>query len=419
MKSVLTAVSGSDSTDLHDEPAEDEALRELFDIMADEDIFRKTILIISRPDVIIEIKGMVPTDIHDDVESYSFRDEYDIVICLDILRYMKDPVAIIHKLTRVTGEKLIIEVASVAERYEYGTRGLKWYEKYVLKRLPVILVGKGIPIAQIRASGQKYFFTPKALENILLNHTKIFSGIDIIDTQSKCRSIVVAKKNQIEHLLIVSGPTASGKSTFLDNLRDRTLPGHILSLLDKDAHTWPQTSGKIVVRKTLTTITGEKISPDEIGGLTLHYDILRPLSTHTVDYYRDPTLDILQCAKNITVIILRNDPADLINQFNAGELTDVAVRHHAVLLRVKKFVKTLSGIIPTFIKCSVRSVSSFENGLNEISNIPQIKDTRYHQRLLEKYKVPGWLDAWYERWESYLGKNYKNVSVHTVEWPPT
>lgn len=418
MRSVHTALSGVSMTDLHNEPAGDEALRVLFDIMAEDDIVQKTMLIISRPDVITEIKGMVPNDIHADVETYNFRDEYEIVVCLDVLQYLRDPIGFIHKLARVTGDKLIIEVASVGDRYQYGTRSMRWYEKYVLKRLPVILVGKGIPIAQKRSSAHKYFFTPGALENILLNHTKIFSGVDVIDTKSKNRSLAVAKKKYIEHLLIVSGPTASGKSTFLDNLRDESLPGHIVSLLDKDAHTWPQTSGKIVVRETLKTIHGKEIVPDKINGLALHYDILRPLSTRTVDYYRDPTLDVLRCAKNITVIILRNDPADLINQFNEGELTFVTVRHHAVLLYVKKFVKILSGIIPKYIKRSVRSVSSFENGISEISNVPQKKDTRYHQRLLEKYKVPGWLDVWYERWESYLVNNYKNVSVHTVKWPP-
>ncbi len=417
MKSVCTAVSGLDSTDLHNEPARDEVLREIFNSMADEDIVRKTMLIISQPDVITEIKGMSPTDIHADVESYNFRDEYDIVICLDVLQYLKDPVGLIHKLARVTREKLIIEVASVADRYEYGTGGLKWYEKYVLKKLPVILVGKGIPIAQNRVSGKKYFFTPGALKNILLSHMKIFSGVDIIDTKSKDRSIVVAKRKHIENLLIVSGPTASGKSTFLDHLRTQTLPGHIVSLLDKDAHTWPQTSGKIVVRETLTTINGEIIPLDKINGLALHYDILRPLSTRTVDYYRDPTLDVLKCARNITVIILRNDTADLINQLIAGELKEVSVTNHAILLNLKKSVKILSRIIPGGVKRTVRGMPSMENRLSELNKVPRKKDTGYHQRLLKKYKVPGWLDSWYERWESYLVKNYKNVSIHTVRWP--
>lgn len=98
--------------------------------------------------------------------------------------------------------------------------------------------------------------------------------------------------------------------------------------------------------------------------------------------------------------VLKISRPDIMTEIKEMVPTDI----RALLLHHKKFVRIFSRIIPGGIKSAVRGVPSMENRLTELNSVSKKKDTGYHQGLLEKFNVPGWLDAWYKRCEAYLEK---------------
>ena len=71
---------------------------------------------IRQANILAQIKGLSPTYDNVDVESVSFKQQYDIVLCLNVLHHLFDPIGTIRNLAQITKERLVLEVASVNSR---------------------------------------------------------------------------------------------------------------------------------------------------------------------------------------------------------------------------------------------------------------------------------------------------------------
>lgn len=313
-----------------------------------------------------EIKGLPAEFVMDDIETMALPGRYDIVLCLNVLHHLFDPVGVLHKLAAATRGRLVLEVASLNPR-DARKLGVGPLLRHLIGRLPVIFVGRGVPSFKAQGEVQKYFFTPQAIRRILASHRALFARIDIVPSTHKQRFIVVATRRRIGTLVIVSGPTSSGKSTFLRRFASGQLPPAVAAALPATCRSWPQTgAGQLLQGQAASR---PSLPAHDLEGAVLHYDILRPFSTGCQEYPRDQALDLIACAERVVVVVLKPGPARLARQLHDNEIAEKPGR--GLLAR-------LAGRL----------------GLKQ-------RKSR-HRALAVLYGQPGWVEGWYARWDQFI-----------------
>jgi len=358
-----------------------------------------------------EIRGLAPTYEQVDVEGHRFTDRYDIVLCLNILHHLTEPVSVLRRLARATRETLVLEVASFS-RHDTRKFALSRSVQQTLGKVPAIYVGHGTPLTHNRHAVQKFFFSQQAILNVLQGHMQLFAKVDVIPSPFKGRFIVRATRRRIRELVVVSGPTSSGKSTFLHNLQAGTLPGEVMERLPAGAKGWSQIGANALLSNLPPrTIDGGKLEQANLEGLVLHYDFLRPWSTGCHQYARDQALDLLACADNITVVTLTPDHERLVSQLISSELG--GERNPKARGRFGQIVASKGReLVP----------QGLEQLLLGVPGVDRLRErfrgggaSSYYKNLLEKYETPGWLETWYDRWTAYLTENHPGASVHNMQ----
>jgi 2-polyprenyl-3-methyl-5-hydroxy-6-metoxy-1,4-benzoquinol methylase len=364
---------------------------------------------IRQANILADIKGLKPTYDTVDFETEELGRRYDIVLALNILHHLFDPVGALQKLARITDEKLVLEVASLNPR-DARKIGIGFFKRFFIARMPLIFVAPGIPESKRRTNVQKFFFTPSSVKRILNDHTKLFARVEVFPSTFKQRFIVVATRRRIGHLVIVSGPTSSGKSTFIRLLKQSALPKPIAEKLPVGIREWPQIGSSRLFKNPHITVDGKVLDSPQIEGLVLHYDILRPYARGTQDFNRDQTLDLIQCAKKVTVIVLETELSILEKQLFEGEILNANWRKKTV-----NQAKSLLG------RLGQRPVGAFTIRLMEKISRRRIKIRikSRHEKLLEHYSKPGWVSGWIARWKKYLRAQGDKVEIVSVRWPPT
>lgn len=195
---------------------------------------------------------------------------------------------------------------------------------------------------------------------------------------------------RIGHLLIVSGPSASGKSAFLRELSLGRLPREIAEALPADAATWPRTNGDRLSGGLLRRLLARERSPE---GLVLHYDFMRVFETLIADYSEDPALSVLGEAERVTVVVLRPDPERLVAQMERKSAAPMERRRFA--RRVRRVLRRLQNPARQFVYASGSAPAR-------------------HSRLSALYKTQGFVDAWYERWAAFLSRRKPELVRLTV-----
>jgi len=358
---------------------------------------------IRQANIIADIKGLKPHYILGDIEKDDVPGRFDIVLCLNVLHHMFDPVGVIRKLAHATRETLIIEAASLNPRDSRKLR-IGFLQRLMISRLPVIFVSHGEPNLRRKTSVQKFFFTSGAITNLLMRQTKLFSRVEVVPSSFKKRFIIRATRRRIDHLLIVSGPTSSGKSTFLRRLRSGGLPGEIMELLPQGCGDWRQVGASKLSLTPPRDIDGKPLDDDHYRGLVLHYDFMRPYVSGSQAYHRDQALDLIACADKVTVMVLKPGKERLISQLEESELKSAA---GGALARHGRNMILRSGWVVRLLDKAGRIVGR--------RLAP--KDRRRYEELLESYKSEGWLEERYRRWHAYLADAHHDMRIETIAWP--
>lgn len=318
---------------------------------------------VRQSNALAQMNALAPTFSAGDVETFDLEQRYDVVLCLNVMHHLFDPIGVLLRLARATRHKLVLEVASINPR-DGRKLGLGLLTRHLIGRLPLLYVAHGSPAASKRTNAQKYFFTPESIRTILREHTQLFYEVEIVPSSFKQRFVVIAKRRKIRHLLVVSGPTSAGKSTFLRQIREGSLPSDVRALLPRDCEKWPQIAEE-----------GDSIDEPLTEGVVLRYDILRPLAAATHTFRRDQALDLLQCSEKVTVIALRPEPVQLMKQYRASEEQAGARRRG----RLQQW---------------------------------------HHEQLLKDYASPPFLASWYDRWRDFLRAEYRSAEIHELRMPP-
>ena len=241
------------------------------------------------------------------VETDSLVDDFDYVLCLNLLHHLSDPIALLDKLIARTKEYLILEIAGLGGHDRRKLR-LSRLRLLALARLPVIYVGRAG--TSPGSFGQRFFLQPVAMENLLRYQRNMFAAIHFQPSEHKGRYITMAAKRRIDDLVIVAGPTASGKSRLID----RIVAGHEPALCARcgidDPALWPAMNAfDLVLPQT-----------PHMERLLFHYDTLRPFKRSAHVHERDEALDILGCAQRVRVVTIWNPPEALLEQIEVADI---------------------------------------------------------------------------------------------------
>lgn len=108
------------------------------------------------------------------------------------------------------------------------------------------------------------------------------------------------------HILLVSGPSGGGKSTFIRQLAERALPPEILALLPDHSGSWPVIEANDVLKGNLSGEPLLEISRQP-GGLLVHYDIVFIHCYGLARYEDDPAMKLMTQADSLHAVFVRPD----------------------------------------------------------------------------------------------------------------
>jgi SAM-dependent methyltransferase len=212
---------------------------------------------------------------------------YDVVLCLNVLHHLYDPIAAIRKIMTITARRFYLEVAPVS---------LSEIRK--VANVASLFGGPGAPILLLgdtsnstRAADRTFMFTRKAIATIINGHSKAYEPVLFHPSSFKGRWIVEARRRQIDHLVVVAGPTSVGKSTFIEALGSPSMRARFG--IDDDF-------------ETVQANALDQLRTGPVSTLVFHYDMLRPFDRPLHSHGRDPAFHLLASANRITLITLAN-----------------------------------------------------------------------------------------------------------------
>ena len=260
-----------------------------------------------------------------DVEDFPELEKHDVVLCLNVLHHLKNPVGVLRYLALHTADTLIIEAAqfgvhdvnSLSKIWQKDMK-LSGFAKAFLRRIfPAVLKSTNAAfVAPYSPSSflRTFFFSKLALDTMLNSHMKLFSSVEIKSSSFKDRFFVVCKKLKIKHLVVVSGACGSGKSTFIDKALANGCGDEIEICKDDFVFV----NGNRLRNKSLS----ESFSVQSNDSVVFHYDINSIIRYGIHSYDRDQSLDILMCADKVSVVLLAPLQDVLLSQMVASETRD-------------------------------------------------------------------------------------------------
>ncbi len=240
-----------------------------------------------------------------DVEREPLEESFDHVLCLDLLGDVRDPLGVLDRLVERTRKRLVLEVAG--PRRESG-RAAAWIRHRILSRSPVVTVGRSGSSHRVQGE-HRFRFSHGALENLLLHQRGVFARLRSHPSADGESVLVVAERLRVGDLLLVAGPTSSGKSTLIEKIQTGDAPALCEHLGLSDGAAWPMMSAFDM---------GRQREP-EVARALFHYDTLRPFMRSAHVHARDVTLDVLRTADRVRVLTIWTPPSVLRQRFDEEE----------------------------------------------------------------------------------------------------
>lgn len=207
----------------------------------------------------------------------------------------------------------------------------------------------------------------------------------------------------VDHLLVVTGPTSSGKSTLLDLIESGKIEGEIHSVLPENVTGWKQFCHREY--DGILDATAE----NPMKGLILHYDFMRPFKKFLKGYEEDVISTLIDRAGKVTVLIIRPDAEVLLEQLKKGELDGNAMETPPADLGLRRLFTRTFHLIPPGIRNTIKK-NLFPNR--------KIAVTDFNKVLYFKYQEQGWVDNWYRKFDLFLDGKAKagsDINRHFVQ----
>ncbi|MCC6406857.1 MAG: methyltransferase domain-containing protein [Planctomycetes bacterium] len=261
---------------------------------------------------IADILGLPIEFVRGDIERGTPPGTFDLVLCLNVVHHLKDPIRGLDNLVRATRDHLVLEIAGLenhtARKLLFGRGLLGKVPRPGLERRPLAVIGGG----RKARYDELFFFTPKALEHMLLGHRNTVAKVRMRASPFRGRFVVEAWKRRFDDLMLVCGLPGSGKSTVCDRLRSGDLPEFARGLaLDRPSE-WVFT-GPVIL---------DELAEPYVPRVLFHYDLLRGSALANCGYERDAALDAVDCATRVRAVMVWADPKLLRERLEKRWLAD-------------------------------------------------------------------------------------------------
>lgn len=270
------------------------------------------------------------------ISTDDISEKFDYVLCLNILHHLQDPLGVLKKLINMTRERLVLEIAGLngedAKKIFYRKNAATWLFyplpiiQPLLNRLPLIVLGP-----ENRAFEANFFFSPRAIKRLLLTQNNVFWKVATFPSPFKGRFICIAEKLHVDDLLIVAGPSASGKSELIERLVKSKCP-ELEPLVGSGSGPWIGSEHHL-----------DRLPYPNVPKLVYHYDFLRPYLRGPFELSRDPATDIFGLAETVKSVTLISQPAELERRWRNR---DIKPKTHFGIYwgrkRSKKILKSLA-----------------------------------------------------------------------------
>ncbi|MCE9595977.1 MAG: methyltransferase domain-containing protein [Planctomycetes bacterium] len=247
---------------------------------------------------IAEILGLDIDFVRGDIERGTPKGPFDWVLCLNVVHHLKDPIRGLDNLVRATRERLVLEIAGLenhtARKLVFGRGLLSKLPRPSLDRRPVAVIGAG----RKARYDELFFFTPKALQHVLLGHRNTVAKVETRASPFRGRFVVEAWKRRFDELVLVCGLPGSGKSTVCDRLQSGAAPEFARDVAIERPADWVFT-GPVLL---------DELAEPYIPKLLFHYDLLRGSALANCGFERDAALEVVDCATRVRAVLVWADP---------------------------------------------------------------------------------------------------------------
>lgn len=230
--------------------------------------------------------------------------KWDHVVSDAMLSQSRHPLGDLAALAKVTISTLTIGVSPI--RFLGMKAGALGVVAGALRALPAVVVENNGSTGKSKVP--KFFFSPRSLKEFFLRHRSDFASLELIKESGKL--FARAEKRRIGHLIMVSGPVAAGKSTFIEKLLSGKLPDVASRLGLKRGERPP----------VLGTSSKAPRTRAELPVAISHYGFLRPYMRPAAVCGRDEALDVIDVAERVTVVTLQVDSDVLVERITRGEI---------------------------------------------------------------------------------------------------
>jgi len=203
--------------------------------------------------------------------------------------------------------------------------------------------------------------------------------------------------HRIDRVLIVAGPTAAGKSTFVKELTAGRLEPLQTRVGIPKLHEWPWLTMGSLVRRADVQLTE----------VILHYDFLwiYPSFDGQTPAAEKSLAAILNESREVSIVTLWTPPERLERQIIEGKLQTPLQPNSLQVLKAGIFRR-----LPYF---AIRGLSRFPF-LKQINHWLPGRPFIHHLRLLGLYTRPNEVVAMYRRWFHFCDHQIPNTSNHLI-----
>lgn len=111
-------------------------------------------------------------------------DPFDVVLFLNVLHHVADPVVSLQKLAMLANELLVVEFSTVLDHQTHLPRALRWLIGKFAREQPLIFLGD-------RRYHRVWYFSPAAFRNLVLTQLNLFREVEF-QRSGQWRNRVVA-----------------------------------------------------------------------------------------------------------------------------------------------------------------------------------------------------------------------------------
>jgi hypothetical protein len=194
--------------------------------------------------------------------------------------------------------------------------------------------------------------------------------------------------------LLVSGPSGAGKSEFIRQIKAGEIDDSIRSLLPVNCSSWPVVEANNMLKNGLSKTQLLAQSGDVTNGAIFHYDIALPFRMGLSDYAQDPFFETLKGDSELLIVFIKPDADRLLQQYKQRDN-----RHRSTKSRA-------SQAWADWVRMPLKRASLRRRGL----------PTEAAQDL---YQSPGFLDARYAQWKTFLDDISRRARTEVIAVRPT